>query len=235
VTKTPPSTWVGLGALAIVALLAVGVARTPTALTASRNGPLGLVAALGMLALYVWLVRSGPLARRRNHAGALDAGGRIGLALGAFFAAQVLVEYAIPVTPRLDSLLGLITFGSLPLWFLATGLVGGRRGGSVRAGIAAAALAAIVGTLAWFLVVLGSYEAFRGTHWQDRVLLADNVLADFRGSGMTDLRAFVLQDSWGGGFFHMLLSPILAVPFGALGGRLGPLGRRPGDKVRTAR
>ncbi|HWE38913.1 MAG TPA: hypothetical protein VG406_20355 [Isosphaeraceae bacterium] len=233
--RVPTERWVGFGALANVALLAVGVVRTPTALTASRNGPLGLGAALGMLALYAWLVRSGPLSSRRNHDGAVDAGAKLGLALGAFFAAQVLVEYIIPVTPRIDSALGMVVFGSLPIWFLASGIVGGRRGGSVRAGIASASLTAVFGTLAWFLIILLSLEAFRGTPQQERVLNADMVVDDFRRSGMTDFRAFVLQDYWGGGFFHMLLSPILATPFGALGGWLRSLGRRAEGRCRTAR
>ena len=46
----------------------------------------------------------------------------------------------------------------------------------------------------------------------------DQILADFRRSGATDLRAFIFEDYMGGGFFHSLLGPILAIPLGGLGG-----------------
>jgi hypothetical protein len=48
------------------------------------------------------------------------------------------------------------------------------------------------------------------------------VIADFQRhlqkGGTQDLRTFIYNDYMGGGFFHSLLAPLLAVPLGALGG-----------------
>jgi hypothetical protein len=38
---------------------------------------------------------------------------------------------------------------------------------------------------------------------------------------MTDFNAFIVQDFWGAGFFHLLLSPIIASILGSIGGLFG--------------
>jgi hypothetical protein len=43
---------------------------------------------------------------------------------------------------------------------------------------------------------------------------------------MTDLRAFIIQDYLGGGFFHSLLAPLLAFPLGATGGLVAKVWER---------
>jgi hypothetical protein len=72
-----------------------------------------------------------------------------------------------------------------------------------------------------------------GTARQEQVLAADQVFDDFKRSGMTDLRAFVMQDYLGGVFFHLLLGLIVAGILGAMGSLVAKLlarisGRRAG-------
>jgi hypothetical protein len=56
-----------------------------------------------------------------------------------------------------------------------------------------------------------------GTARQEQVLAADQVFEDFKPSGLTDLRAFIMQDYLGGVFFHLLLGLIVAGILGTLG------------------
>ena len=62
-----------------------------------------------------------------------------------------------------------------------------------------------------------------GTARQEQVLAADQVLEDFKQSGMTDLRAFVQQDYVGGVFFHLLLGLIVAGILGMMGALVAKL------------
>ena len=65
--------------------------------------------------------------------------------------------------------------------------------------------------------LLSTYYAFMGTARQEQVLTADQVFEDFKRSGMTDLRAFIMQDYLGGVFFHLLLGLIVAGLLGLMG------------------
>ena len=55
----------------------------------------------------------------------------------------------------------------------------------------------------------------------DRVLRAEGTYDDFHRSGLSSLEAFVLQDFWGAGFFHLLAALLLAVLFGLPAAILG--------------
>jgi hypothetical protein len=52
---------------------------------------------------------------------------------------------------------------------------------------------------------------------QEQVLAADQVFEDFKRSGMTDLRAFIMQDYLGGVFFHLLVGLVVAGILGTMG------------------
>ena len=62
-----------------------------------------------------------------------------------------------------------------------------------------------------------------GTARQEQVLAADQVFEDFKQSGMTDLRAFVMQDYLGGVFFHLLLGLVVAGILGMVGALVAKL------------
>jgi hypothetical protein len=67
-------------------------------------------------------------------------------------------------------------------------------------------------------MILLTYYLFIGTPQEARSLQSDQVIVDFQRSGMSDLRAFIMQDYMGGRFFHSLLSPIIAGILGLFGG-----------------
>ena len=71
--------------------------------------------------------------------------------------------------------------------------------------------------------LLSTYYAFIGTARQEQVLAADQVLEDFKRSGMTDLRAFVMQDYLGGVFSRLLLGLIAAGILGMMGALVAKL------------
>ena len=75
----------------------------------------------------------------------------------------------------------------------------------------------MIGTLLWFTVLLLTYYLFLNTPQEARGLQSDQVIVDFQRSGMGDLRAFIMQDYMGGGFFHMLGSPFIAAVLGGFG------------------
>ena len=79
----------------------------------------------------------------------------------------------------------------------------------------------MIGSLIWFNLVLITYYVFTGTPQEAHFLEIDQTYADFRRSGMRDLRAFIMQDYLGGGFFHLLLAPVLATFLGSLGALIG--------------
>jgi hypothetical protein len=73
----------------------------------------------------------------------------------------------------------------------------------------------------WFILLLTTYYLFLGTPMEERFLEVDQVIADFQRSGMNDLRAFIIQDYLGGGFFHSLLGPASRIPAGRSGRHRG--------------
>lgn len=133
----------------------------------------------------------------------------------------MLIEYLTPLTSDQDGTLAFLAFGTLFVIFFLTGLWGAKQTGRIRQGLLAAVWSALVGSLIWLNLVLITYYAFNGTPQESHFLEIDQTLADFQHSGMTDLRAFILQDYLGGGFFHLLLSPIFALIFGSAGNLVG--------------
>ena len=82
--------------------------------------------------------------------------------------------------------------------------------------------AALIASLCWFILLLLYYLVFLDTAQEARFLEVDQGIADhqrhLQNGGTQDLRAFIYNDYMGGGFFHSLLVPLLAVLLGALGG-----------------
>jgi hypothetical protein len=97
------------------------------------------------------------------------------------------------------------------------GFKGGRETGRVWHGVLTAIWSTMIGSLIWVGSLLSACYAFMGTARQGQVLAADQVVEDFKRSGMTDLRAFIMQDYLGGVFFHLLLGLIVAGILGTMG------------------
>lgn len=208
-----------IAALAILnaALIGLGVILAPTTLTASREGWLGVGAALTMLAACAVLGVFGSPVLERKDPLILKVASLFGLVLGVLFVSEMLFEYiALPGSVG-NERLGYLEFGAMFLCLFLAGLTGARATGRLRHGVLAAVWSAMIGSLIWVGSLLSTYYAFMGTARQEQVLVADQVLEDFKRSGMSDLRAFVMQDYLGGVFFHLLLGLVAAGILGLLG------------------
>jgi hypothetical protein len=206
------------GAGVTIVLIAYGVWRFPSVVTVPADAPLAVCAGIGIAILYAIVGRIGPRTPGLRDPSAMRQGVRFGLVAGAIFAASMLAEYLVPHDHRQNVLLAKATFGLFFAMLAAAGFAAALATRRATAGPPAAFWAALIASQLWFILLLTIYYAFIGTPLEDRFLEIDQVLADFRRSGMSDLRAFIFEDYMGGGFFHSLLGPLLALPLGGLGG-----------------
>ena len=214
---TPPGAalrWAVVAASAAsMALVAFGVVTTPGVL-ATGSGWLGPLAAGGMTGLYcalgVW--RLAPARRRPEIVGWAQ---RAGLAAAAIYAGEIIAEYALQ--PADNTAWGLVEFAAVFACFAMAGAGAAARSRAMWPAIQAAVWTAVVATAIWYAVLLAVTYAFRGTAAQAAVFQAEGDFDDFRRSGLSDFRIFAMQDLFGAGFYHLLLSPIFAAVLGALG------------------
>ena len=138
------------------------------------------------------------------------------------FAISMLCEYVVPHEEKQNVQLAYTTFGLFFFSLLAAGAVGALVTERLRFGVLTSVWVALIASLFWFILLLTYYFAFLNTPQEARFLEINQVLADhqryLQRGGTQDLRAFIYGDYMGGGFFHCLLAPLLAVPLGALGG-----------------
>jgi hypothetical protein len=205
------------------ALVGLGLILTPTTLTASRQGRLGVTAALAMLTVYGVLGIVGSRAVERRNPRILPIASLFGLVIGGLFVAEMLFEYAVLPSSKGNRQLAYLEFGGMFLFLLLAGFKGGQETGRLWHGVLTAIWSTMIGSLIWVASLLSTYCAFMGTARQEQVLAADQVLEDFKQSGMTDLRAFVQQDYVGGVFFHLLLGLIVAGILGMMGALVAKL------------
>ena len=111
-----------------------------------------------------------------------------------------------------------ITFGAVAVCCTLAGAVGAWRTRQVRIAAYAATLSAMIASLAFVITVLGSYSLLRGSALQDRFFRTEGDYADFAGSGMTDFNKWVIEDLFGGVFFHLLLGALIAAVLGLIAG-----------------
>lgn len=142
-----------------------------------------------------------------------------GLLAGAIFAGEIVLEYA--VLPKDNTSWGVIEFGGVFAVYFISSVVEAYRCRSIRDGLLAAIVNALLSSVIWLIVMLLMYYIFRGTARQEQVLMAEGTFDDFARSGMTDFNAFVMEDLLGASFFHLVLAPLVAVILGTIGGLLG--------------
>jgi hypothetical protein len=134
----------------------------------------------------------------------------------------MLCEYIVPHDHQQNVLLTLATFGLFFVALLVAGAVGTLVTRRMGLGVLTSVWTALIASLCWFILLLVYYFAFLNTPQEARFLEIDQVIGDhqrhLQKGGTQDLRAFIYNDYLGGGFFHSLLAPLLAVPLGALGG-----------------
>jgi len=145
--------------------------------------------------------------------------GMFGLMAGVIFVGEILLEYI--VLPKDNTTWGLIEFGSVFLIYFLSSLWASYRTVRARSGMLTAILSAMLSALIWLITILIMFYVFQGTERQAQVFRAEGTYEDFARSGMTDFKSFVMEDLLGGGFFHLILGPILAAILGSIGSLLG--------------
>jgi hypothetical protein len=208
-----------IGAVLNMGLVVYGVVRFPSVWRAEPVGPCAGIAILTVYALIGWF---GTAATERLHPAILRLALQFGAAVGGMFALSMLCEYVVPHNHKQNVLLACATFGLFFLALLMAGTVGTLVTRRLGLGVLTSVWAALIASLCWFILLLAYYFAFLDTPQEARFLEIDQVIADhqrhLQKGGTQDLRTFIYNDYMGGGFFHSLLGPLLAVPLGALGG-----------------
>lgn len=176
-----------------------------------------------MLAVYGALGVWGSRAIERKNPRILSIGSQFGLVIGGLLVAEMLSEYLILPSSKGNERLAYLEFGGMFLFLFLAGLKGGHETGRVWHGVLTAIWSTMIGSLIWAGSLLSTYYAFMGTARQEQVLTADQVFEDFKRSGMTDLRTFIMQDYLGGVFFHLLLGLIVAGILGTMGALMSKL------------
>ena len=142
-----------------------------------------------------------------------------GLIASTIFASEILLEYVF--LPKDNTSWGIIEFGSIFVSYFLSGLVTTYKSKGIKYGILAAVASAMLSSVAWLLFILLMFYIFRGTVRQETVFMAEGNFEDFARSGMSDFNTFVMEDFLGAGFFHLLLSPLLATVLGTVGSLVG--------------
>jgi hypothetical protein len=208
-----------IGAALNMGLVVYGAIRFPSAW---RAGPEGACAGIGILTVYALIGWFGAAATERLDPAILRLALRFGAAVGGVFAISMLCEYTVPHDHEQNVLLAYGTFGLFFFALLVAGAAGTLVTRRLGLGVLTSVWAALIASLCWFILLLAYYFAFLDTPQEARFLEIDQVIADhqrhLQKGGTLDLRAFIYSDYMGGGFFHSLLAPLLAVPLGALGG-----------------
>jgi hypothetical protein len=135
-----------------------------------------------------------------------------GVAAAAIFVPSIWIEY---VGRTVDNRLLAVTI--LSLWTTA-GVMATRASGRVRDATIASTVSAILSTVVFLIAVLGAYYALRGSALQDVFFRTEGTYDDFRRSGGGDFTTFVIEDMFGGVFFHSLLGALIASGVGSIGG-----------------
>jgi hypothetical protein len=208
-----------IGAVLNMGLVVYGAIRFPSSW---RAGPEGVCAGIGILTVYALIGWFGAEATERLDPAILRIALRFGAAVGGMFAITMLCEYIVPHDHEENVLLVCGTFGLFTFALLVAGAVGTLATRRLGLGMLTSVWVALIASLCWFILLLGYYFAFLNTPQEARFLEIDHVIADhqrhLQEGGTRDLRAFIYDDFMGGGFFHSLLVPLMAMPLGALGG-----------------
>jgi len=171
-----------------------------------------VIALLLYAGLGAWATAAGDPPRRR----ALCLGVAVGLLTGALWLVNLTLETFTDLGDRVG-LLATAPFllGAFVLWGLG-GFLGAWRTRSIRLGILAAVLAALLCVLG--TVTYGFLLAYTALPRLERNLAAD---PDYLRSGWGDVRAFAIANTFDAGFSHLLLAPLIAALVGGVGAGLG--------------
>jgi hypothetical protein len=197
-------------------LLLLGIAIVPSTLT-SQDGVVSLVAAIVMQVIVALFITVGPFAIREKDKATLGKVMPYGFLFGIIYVGILLIEYTLPVATDFTSF-GLFIVGFLFILSFVVGFMAFQQEGSLKVSVRLAAQTLLLGTLIWTTGYLLIQYLSWDSPQQHRALLAEGTYDDFKRSNMTDFEAFLLQDTQGGIFFHPILTTIISILFGAIGG-----------------
>jgi hypothetical protein len=199
-----------LGILCALGLIGYGRKLVPA------MNDLSVAAAVLVLVIYAIIAWVAPSRIEEKWPRILSACAPFGILAGLIFASEVLLEYIL--LPANNTQMGYVEFGLVVFVYALVGALAANRYENVGAGMTAAATAAIVSSLIWFIAVLAAFYCFRGSLRQELVFRAEGNYDDFARSGMTDFDAFTMEDFCGAGFYHLLVGPFVAAILGAVAG-----------------
>jgi len=213
----------------MAALLAcVGLLVFPAARAEWRSTLPGLTAVITVLGFYALLGAWGATRLERVDRRLLRMALVFGFVAGVIYAAEILLEYLL--LPSDNTRYGLVEFGLVFLSYVTAGFIAALKTRRARNGLMTAVGAALISTLLWYIVLLATTYAMKGTPQQAMVFRAEGNLDDFARSGSANFEAWLMQDLLGAGFFHLLLGLIIAAILGSVGGFVGKLlPARPGS------
>jgi hypothetical protein len=172
------------------------------------------LAPAAMLAIYALIAHQGVHAIGDRHPRILRAIVACGALAAAVFVPSVLVEY---VGRTVDN--GLV-LGAVAASCLIAGAIAAWRTARIREAVWASTLSGMIVSIALVITVLGAYYLLRGSALQERFFRTEGDYDDFVRSGMSDFNTWIIEDMFGGVFFHLLLGAALAVALGAVAGVL---------------
>lgn len=195
-------------------LVLLGLLVVPATLS-SAEGWWALLGATGLQGVIALMALVGPVSldKLSRTTGISLAGGALFAAVYLGFLARDFAGIAVGVDDGSTTILAL---------FVGIAVLAGEaasvRSQTLRGGVVAAVWALVIGTAIWSLgVLLLNYGLWGSPHWY-QFWLQDGAVDDFHRSGSHDLRAFLLQDMQGALFFHQMLSVIVGIIGGAVGG-----------------
>lgn len=212
--KTPPSRIIRNGCIACaglgLALVLLGWLLVPSTSPISVGGACFILTAYGLVGWFAF---------GRIQPEVFTRAAVFGLIAGGIYIGEILLEYVL--LPRDNTSWGLIEFGAVFFVIFLSGLVAAWRSKRVSNAILAALVTGMLGSMLWLIAALLTFYLFRGSARQALVFAAEGNYADFARSGMGNFDAFMMEDFFGAGFFHLLLAPLIAAILGTLGGWLG--------------
>ena len=137
-----------------------------------------------------------------------------GLLFAIIFVPSILIEYFGRTVNNA------ILLGAVAACCSVAGAFAAWRSRRVGVAVYASTLSAMIGSLAVVISLLGSFALLRGTALQDRFFRTEGDYDDFARSGMTDFNRWIVEDLFGGVFFHLLLGALIAAVLGLIAGTL---------------
>ncbi len=212
----------GLGILGLDGcLIALALWRFPSSLGTTAQGWIG-PAVSGLVLLGCALaIQLGLPSAARLHPASIRFGLAIAALLGVVFACQFFYEYLGGLNSAQDGFLANLTYGSGLLALFAGAFWRANRERNLRAGLVVGIWGGVYYSVVWVGLLWLTFHIFTGSIYENHFLEIDQALSDFQRSGMSDLRAFIVQDYLGASIFHPLLGAVAGLICGLLGGAAG--------------